>query len=92
MFRELDTSGPDKPKDRRARETDPSVLALYEAANRLADARRSTPRFKTRDLVGLLLSHGARTWRNSQPRVDVKIKALTPAGRNAVRLSLYGRT
>ncbi|RFC67256.1 hypothetical protein [Mesorhizobium denitrificans] len=69
------------------RSEDASVQALYHAASRLADARRGTPRFKTRDLVGLLLSHGARTWRNSQPRAVVRLRVRSPEGRLAVRIN-----
>jgi hypothetical protein len=74
--------------EKRGRETDVGVQALYQAATRLADARRGAPRFKTRDLVGLLLSHGARTWRNSQPHVTVRLKVRSPEGCTAVRVSL----
>ncbi len=88
MFREYEFTGSKKPGDKRARDIDSSVQALHEAASRLAEARRNAPRFKTRDLVGLLLTHGARTWRNSQPRVHVRVKAVTPGGRAAVKLSL----
>lgn len=70
-----------------SRSEDPNVQALYHAASRLADARRGTPRFKTRDLVGLLLSHGARTWRNSQPQALVRLKVRSPEGRQAVRIN-----
>lgn len=86
MFGDLETSR--SPDHKVGQDRDPSVQALYHAASRLADARRGAPRFKTRDLVGLLLSHGARTWRNSQPRVGVRVRAVSPEGRPAVRLSL----
>jgi hypothetical protein len=69
------------------RSEDPSVQVLYHAASRLADARRGAPRFKTRDLVGLLLSHGARTWRNSQPRAFVRLRVCSPEGQLAVRIN-----
>lgn len=66
---------------------EPGVQALYQAAARLADMRRGAPKYKTRDLVGLLLSHGARTWRNSQPVTDVRLRVYTPAGKSALRIS-----
>jgi len=69
-----------------ARSREPGVQALYHAAARLADIRRGAPKFRTRDLVGLLLSHGARTWRNSLPVVDVRLRVNTPDGKPAVRL------
>ena len=40
---------------------------LRQAAMRLADIRRSGSRLKTKDLIGLLVSHGARAWRCSLP-------------------------
>ncbi len=52
-------------QERRSAEV--GVQALHQAAMRLADIRRGSARFKTKDLVGLLLSHGARTWRHTQP-------------------------
>ncbi|MCO5066047.1 MAG: hypothetical protein M9924_16755 [Rhizobiaceae bacterium] len=72
-----------------SRSDDPGVQALYHAASRLADARRGAPRFKTRDLVSLLLSHGARTWRNSQPRAFVRLRVRSPEGRLAVRINFH---
>ena len=53
---------------------------------RLADVRRSGARLKTKDLIGLLVSHGARAWRSSLPAVTVRVRALTPAGRPAVKI------
>lgn len=87
MLGDLETPRPVERKPA-ANSGDTGVQALYQAASRLADARRGAPRFKTRDLVGLLLSHGARTWRNSQPRVNVRVRAVSPEGRSAIRLSL----
>ena len=57
---------------------DVGVQALHQAAVRLADIRRGAPRFKTKDLVGLLLSHGARTWRNSLPQWMFACASFTP--------------
>ena len=67
---------------------DGGVHALNQAAVRLADIRRGGPRFKTKDLVGLLLSHGARTWRNTQPFVTVRLSVLAPDGKTAVKIRL----
>ncbi len=61
-----------------------TLSALRTAAMRLADARKK-PKLKTRDLVGLLLSHGARAWRNSLPPVTVKLVVKSPDGVSAVR-------
>ena len=64
--------------------------ALRTAALRLADTRKK-PKLKTRDLVGLLLSHGARAWRNSLPPVNVKLAVWTPEGVAAVRFGYSGK-
>jgi hypothetical protein len=61
---------------------------LRQAATRLADFRSPGNRFKTRDLVALLLSHGARSWRASQPPAHVRVKVFAPDGRPAVRIDL----
>nr|WP_245304326.1 hypothetical protein [Hoeflea olei] len=61
---------------------------LHEAAMRLADLGFTRPRSKSKDLVGLLLCHGARAWRSAQPRAFVRIKAGTPVGYSAVKIRL----
>ncbi|MDP2118302.1 MAG: hypothetical protein U1A06_12025 [Hoeflea sp.] len=61
---------------------------LHEAAMRLADLGFTRPRSKTKDLVGLLLCHGARAWRSAQPRAFVRVKAGTPVGHAAVKIRL----
>ena len=63
-----------------------SAHPLRQAAMRLADVRRSGSRLKTKDLIGLLVSHGARAWRSSLPAVKVRVRVLTPAGRTAVKI------
>ncbi len=63
-----------------------AISALRMAAHRLADTRKK-PKLKTRDLVGLLLCHSARAWRNSMPHVAVKIAVSLPNGAPAVRFS-----
>ena len=64
------------------------VQALHQAAVRLADLRRSGTRFKTKDLVGLLLSHGARTWRNTLPVAVIRLRVFSPDGKPAVKIGL----
>lgn len=46
---------------------------LHEAALRIADIGRSRSASRTRDLVGMLLAHGARAWRSGQPAVGIHI-------------------
>ena len=59
---------------------------LRQAAMRLADIRRSGARVKTKDLIGLLVSHGARAWRSSLPQVNVKVRVSCPSGHPAVKI------
>ncbi len=61
---------------------------LRQAAMRLADIRRAGSRLKTKDLIGLLISHGARAWRNSLPEVGIKLRVVSPTGRTAVKIRL----
>lgn len=64
-----------------------ALSVLRATALRLADTRKK-PRNKTRDLVGLLLSHSARAWRASMPSVKVKIAVKSANGNAAIRLSI----
>lgn len=64
------------------------VQALHQAAVRLSDVSRGRARFKTKDLVGLLLSHGARTWRNTMPVATVRLQVVAPGGKPAVKIRL----
>jgi hypothetical protein len=59
---------------------------LHQAAARLAEVRDGRSRLKAKDLVALLLSHGARAWRSSQPVSYTRIRVAGPAGKAALRL------
>ncbi|KKX33734.1 hypothetical protein [Rhizobium sp. LC145] len=61
---------------------------LHEAAMRLAGLGLNRPREKTRDLVALLLGHGARAWRQSQPDATIHLHVSFRSGRSPVRLKL----
>ena len=63
-----------------------SMHPLKQASMRIADYREGRTTTKARDLVGLLLSHGARAWRASQPVVRSRIKVSSPSGHPAVRM------
>ena len=65
-----------------------SLHPLQQASMRIAEFRDGRSAFKARDLVGLLLSHGARAYRASQPVVGTRLRVRTPAGTVAVRLRL----
>ncbi len=71
----------EKPARRRYR-----LHPLHEAAMRIADLGRG--RSRTRDLVALLLCHGARAWRSSQPATNVRLRVAGPDERPAIRISI----
>jgi hypothetical protein len=58
---------------------------LHEAAMRLASAGGKA---RTRDLVAMLLSHGARAWRSAQPKTQIHLYTTAPNGRRPVRIRL----
>ena len=64
--------------------------ALAEAAGLMGASRTRQRRYKTRELVGLLLAHGSRAMRMSQPAAHIRLKVGGRSGAPAVRLSLPG--
>ncbi len=66
-----------------------SVLhPIHEAAMRIADIGLNRSRHKTRDLVNLLLSHGARAWRSNQPEAKIHLHIGSRSGKAAVHMRL----
>ncbi|WP_105374274.1 hypothetical protein [Neorhizobium huautlense] len=61
---------------------------LHEAAMRLAGVGLSRSKEKTRDLVAMLLSHGARAWRHSQPEANIHLHIGMRSGRAPIRLKI----
>ncbi|MGG7518243.1 hypothetical protein ACQ3G6_10195 [Allorhizobium undicola] len=61
---------------------------LHDAAMRLAEYGLHKPRSKTRELMTLLLCHGARAWRYSQPEARIHLHICTYGNRKPVRLRL----
>jgi hypothetical protein len=61
---------------------------LHEAALRLAGIGLSRSRGKTKDLVAMLISHGARAWRHSQPEAQIHLHLSKRSGRTPVRIRL----
>lgn len=72
----------------RARARGVALNPLHEAAMRLAGMGLSRSKEKTRDLVAMLLSHGARAWRHSQPEAHIHLHVGMRSGRAPVRLKL----
>jgi hypothetical protein len=64
------------------------LLPLHEAAMRLAGMGLDRSHARTRDLVAMLLSHGARAWRSSQPIAELHLHVTTPKGKHPIRLRL----
>lgn len=88
MQREQEIPGFVDPRRKERRAAEIGAQSLHKAAMRLADVRRAGSRFKTKDLVGFLLSHGARNWRASLPRTDVRICVYAPGGESALKIRL----
>lgn len=65
-----------------------SLHPLHEAALRIAEFGLMKPRARTKDLVALLVSHGARAWRTSQPEVGVHLHVACQKGRRPIHLRL----
>ncbi|MDO6965846.1 hypothetical protein [Rhizobium alvei] len=61
---------------------------LHEAALRIASLGRGKPSAKTRDLVAMLMGHGARAWRLTQPRASLHLHVRTPSGKHPLRLRI----
>jgi hypothetical protein len=61
---------------------------LHEAAMRLASIGITKPKERTRDLVGLLLCHGARAWRHSQPEAQIHLHVSSRSGRAPIHIKL----
>ena len=64
------------------------IHPLHEAALKLAGMGLTRSQTKTRDLVAMLLGHGARAWRASQPEVKLHLHVMTPKGAHPVRIRL----
>ncbi|QCI97892.1 hypothetical protein [Agrobacterium larrymoorei] len=66
-----------------------SVLhPIHEAAMKIADIGLNRSRHKTRDLVNLLLCHGARAWRSNQPEAKIHLHIGGRSGRAPVHMRL----
>lgn len=73
----------------KGRQQNLSVLhPIHEAAMRIADLGLNRSRHKTRDLVNLLLCHGARAWRSNQPEAKIHLHIASRSGQNVVRMRL----
>ena len=72
-------------------ESGPAVVGvdlLHQPPVRRADIVLTRSRLKPKDLIGLLLAHGARARRATRPRCGIFLDVLTPSGMPAVEISL----
>jgi len=64
------------------------LLPLHEAAIKLAGMGLNRSHSKTKDLVAMLLSHGARAWRSNQPTAELHLHVQTPRGKTPLRMRI----
>lgn len=80
-------SGMTPTPDKKRKSPRAGLHPLHEAAMRIAELG-SRPRSKTKDLVTLLLTHGARAWRSTQPDAQIHVHVTSPSGRYPIRLRI----
>lgn len=76
------------PREERRKSLKGTLHPLHEAAMRIADIGFGRPRGKTKDLVGMLLAHGARAWRAGQPATGIHLHIAGNGRRFPVRMRL----
>jgi hypothetical protein len=79
---------PDVPAIPSKKRSGMGLLPLHEAALKLAGMGLDRSQHKTRDIVAMLLGHGARAWRAGQPQVRLHLHVRTPNGRHPIRLRI----
>ncbi len=77
-----------RPMARRQSRLRGNLHPLHEAAIRIADIGLSRPSAKTKDLVNLLLVHGARAWRSTHGPVSIHLYVTGAARRPVLRMRL----
>lgn len=77
---------PPTARDAKRRPLKGTLHPLHEAAMRIADIGLGRSRNKTKDLVGMLLAHGARAWRSGQPSADIHLHVGVSERRHPVRI------
>lgn len=81
-------SGMTGPTGRKNKANGPSLHPLHEAAMRIADLSLGRGRSRTRDIVGALLTHGARAWRSSQPPMRIHLHVTSQSGQSPIYLRI----
>ena len=65
-----------------------NVQTLRQVSGRIQESRESRTRLNPKELVDLLLCHGARAWRGSQPALNSRISVMGTQGKPALRMKL----
>lgn len=73
------------PPEKKRRAPRYGLHPLHEAAMRIAELG-SRPKARTKDLVTLLLTHGARAWRSTQPAASIHVHVTSPGGKHPLRI------
>lgn len=76
------------PRGEKRRSLKGTLHPLHEAAMRIADIGLGRSRNRTKDLVGMLLAHGARAWRSAQPAAEIHLHIAPGDRRHPVRMRL----
>jgi hypothetical protein len=76
-----------KPENQAGRQKN-GLNPLHEVAMRLAAMGMPRSKGRTRELVSMLLGHGARAWRAGQPVARMHLHVTAPTGRHPVRLRI----
>jgi hypothetical protein len=77
-----------RPPIRRASRLRGNLHPLHEAAIRIADIGLGRQSSRTKDLVNLLLVHGARAWRSTQNPVSIHLYVTGPDRKAALKIRL----
>lgn len=77
---------PTASRDEKRKPLKGTLHPLHEAAMRIADIGLGRSRNKTKDLVGMLLAHGARAWRSGQPAAGIHLHVGVSDRRFPVRM------
>ncbi|MCF6321785.1 MAG: hypothetical protein L3J32_08475 [Rhizobiaceae bacterium] len=76
-------------KQRRIVGAKPTALPrMNSALGRLSSSAKNRTAGKTKELISMLLSHGARATRASKPRASTAMNVYLPDGRRAVRIKM----
>ena len=61
---------------------------MQQASRRISEFREGRSALKAKDLVGLLLCHGARAWRSNQPEAKIHLHIASRSGQSVIHLRL----